>query len=116
MNWPTFLTCVLFSIALMVLFILINYPYYKMSYGPRAPIIIRRTILLNSLAIAIGWGPTVYFWPDFSRRYLLPAACIIGSLGCVSSRFIYHEIVPEELGRTLLELLERKREREIKDR
>jgi hypothetical protein len=30
----------------------------------------------------------------------------------VGSRFIYHEIVPEELGKTLLQLLERKRSEE----
>jgi CDP-diglyceride synthetase len=109
MDLKVFSTCVAFSVALMILFILINYPYYKMSYGAKARGVILRTVLLNILAICIGWTPVVYFWPDFSKSYLLPAACVVGALGCVGSRFIYHEIVPEELGKTLLQLLERKR-------
>ena len=112
MNLKVFSICVIFSVALMILFILINYPYYRMSYGAKAKGIILRTVSLNILAICIGWTPVVYFWPGFSIKYLLPAACVIGALGCVGSRFIYHEIVPEELGKTLLQLLERKRSEE----
>ncbi|MGE5445073.1 MAG: hypothetical protein ACM3SR_10810 [Ignavibacteriales bacterium] len=112
MNLKVFSICVIFSVALMVLFILINYAYYKMSYGAKAKGIILRTVLLNILAICIGWTPVVYFWPAFSIKYMLPAACVIGALGCVGSRFIYHEIVPEELGKTLLQLLERRRSEE----
>lgn len=93
----------------MILFVLINYPYYKMIYGSRARAIIQRTILLNALAICIGWIPVVKFWPEFSSKFLLSAAGIIGALACASSRFIYREVIPEELGKTLLELLERKR-------
>src|ERR1700737_3364462 len=107
MNLKVFSICVIFSVALMILFILINYPYYDMSYGAKAKGIILRTLSLNIMAIAIGWIPVVYFWPGFSQKYLLPAACAVGALGCVGSRFIYHEIVPEELGKTLLQLLER---------
>lgn len=93
----------------MVLFVLINYPYYKMSYGERAFRIVIRTILLNTLAILIGWGPVVFFWPEVSLKYLLPLASIIGALGCVGSRFIYPEIVPKELAKTLMQFLDKKR-------
>jgi hypothetical protein len=100
--------CVIFSEALMILFIMINYPYYKISYGEKAGRIVGRTILLNSLAIIIGWGPAVYFWPDFSQKFLLPAACILGALGCVASRFIYQEIIPKELAETIIQIIKNK--------
>ena len=112
MDFQVFLICVSFSIVLMLLFVLINYPYYSLSYGSRSRSIILRTVLLNTAAIAVGWIPAVNFWPDFSKTVLLPAVCAIGTLSCVGSRFIYHEIVPEELGKTLLRIIERKREQE----
>ena len=102
----TFLICVSVSVALMLLFLMINFPYYRLTYGKRASRIVFRTFLLNSAAIVLGWAPVVYFWPVFSLRYLLPFASIIGALGCVGSRFIYHELIPEELARSLLDLLE----------
>ena len=103
-----FLLCTAVSIVLMVLFVLINYPYYKITYGEKANSIIVRTLGLNSAAIFIGWAPVVYFWPGFSLKYLLPFASIIGALGCVGSRFIYHELIPEELARKLLEMVEKR--------
>ncbi|MDG5816071.1 hypothetical protein QA601_13340 [Chitinispirillales bacterium ANBcel5] len=103
-----FAICVSVSIVLMVLFVFINHPYYKLTYGQKASRIITRTLLLNSAALLIGWAPVVHFWPTFSLRYLLPFASIIGALGCVGSRFIYHELIPEELARRLLELVEEK--------
>jgi hypothetical protein len=33
---------------------------------------------------------------------------LIGALGCVGSRFLYHEIIPEELAKKLLELIQEK--------
>lgn len=108
MDLRTYLLCILFSIILMVLFVLINYPYYKNSYGIRTNGIILRTVLLNCMAILIGWAPVVHFWPEFSLKFLLPFTCIIGALGCVGSRFIYHEIVPEELAKRLIEIIEKK--------
>ncbi|MBM3241524.1 hypothetical protein FJZ31_35020 [Candidatus Poribacteria bacterium] len=108
MNFKVYLECVAFSVGLMALFVLINFPYYKMSYGEKTKQTILRTIILNCVAILIGWGPVVYYWSNFSLKFLLPAACILGALGCVGSRFIYHEILPKELAETMIELLERK--------
>jgi hypothetical protein len=107
-NFKTFFLCISFSIALMVLFVLINSSYYKLCYGSQARRIITRTILLNTLAIVIAWLPVVYFWQEFSMKILLPFACIVGGLGCVGSRFLYHEIVPEELAKKLVEMIEKK--------
>jgi len=106
LNVKVYLLCIGFSIVLMVLFILINYPYYQTSYGKRTKEIVLRTVVLNSLAIFVGWAPVVYLWPTFSYKFLLPFTCILGALGCVGSRFIYHEIVPEELAKRLIELIE----------
>ncbi|MCU7500477.1 MAG: hypothetical protein HF300_13505 [Ignavibacteria bacterium] len=103
-----YLICVAFTTALMVLFVFINFPYYKITYGIRAGKIAIRTVFLNTLAIFIGWAPVVYFWPEFSLKYLLPFACTLGALGCVGSRFLYTEIIPEELAKTMLEIIERK--------
>jgi hypothetical protein len=100
--------CVLFSSALMLLFVFVNYPYYKNSYGNKTRTIVYRTVLLNLCAILIGWVPVVHFWPQFSFKFLLPFACIAGALGCVGSRFIYHEIIPEELAKRLVEIIESK--------
>ncbi len=108
MDYGVYSLSVSFSTALMVLFVFINYPYYKLSHGDKAQQIVIRTILLNSLAILIGWGPAVYFWPNASQKFLLPAAAILGALGCVGSRFIYPEIVPRELAKAMIELMERK--------
>jgi hypothetical protein len=107
MNFKELFICVAFSFFLMVLFILINLPYYRITYGDKAIRIVMRTILLNSLAIVISWIPVVHFWPEFSLRILLPFICTIGGLGCVGSRFIYHEIVPETLAKSILETVER---------
>ncbi|MCU7491822.1 MAG: hypothetical protein HF312_19720 [Ignavibacteria bacterium] len=103
-----YLICVAFTTALMVLFVFINFPYYKITYGIRAGKIAIRTVFLNTLAIFIGWAPVVYFWPEFSLKYLLPFACTLGALGCVGSRFLYTKIIPEELAKTMLEIIERK--------
>jgi hypothetical protein len=107
MHIGTFLICSGITIVLMVLFVFINFPYYRMTYGERAHSIVLRTILLNATAILIAWGPMVYFWPTFSLKYMLPFACVLGALGCVGSRFIYHEIVPEELAKKMIEIVER---------
>ncbi|MGE5350602.1 MAG: hypothetical protein ACM3P0_00865 [Acidobacteriota bacterium] len=108
MEIKTYLICVAFTVALMVLFVLINFPYYKITYGSRAGKIAIRTVSLNTLAILIGWAPVVYFWPEFSLKYLLPFACTLGALGCVGSRFLYTEIIPEELAKTMIEIIERR--------
>ncbi|MCU7495490.1 MAG: hypothetical protein HF314_17840 [Ignavibacteria bacterium] len=108
MDVKTYLICVAFTVALMVLFVFINFPYYRITYGSRAGRIAIRTILLNTLAIFIGWAPVVYFWAEFSLKYLLPFACTLGALGCVGSRFLYTEIIPEELAKTMLEIIERR--------
>jgi hypothetical protein len=108
LNFKTFFVCISFSIALMVLFVLINSSYYKLCYGAKARTIITRTILLNTLAIVIAWLPMVYFWQEFSMKILLPVACIVGGLGCVGSRFLYHEIVPDELAKKLVEFMEKR--------
>ncbi|MGE5681340.1 MAG: hypothetical protein ACM34K_10725 [Bacillota bacterium] len=108
MDIKTYLICAAFTAALMVLFVFINFPYYKITYGAKAKKIVVRTILLNTLAILIGWAPVVYFWAEFSLKYLLPFACTLGALGCVGSRFLYTEIIPEELAKTILEIIERR--------
>ncbi|MFW5774889.1 MAG: hypothetical protein ACOCW2_01250 [Chitinivibrionales bacterium] len=110
-----FVICVLFSTALMILFVLINIPYYRMCYGQKTTSIVMRTIGLNFLAILLGWFPVIYLWPQFSRQILLPLAGIVGALGCVGSRFIYHEIIPEELAKRLIELVEQKKMGEKQD-
>jgi hypothetical protein len=114
MDIKVYSICVFFTEALMILFVFINFPYYKISYGRKAKKIMTRTIVLNTLALLIGWGPAVYFWPEFSQKYLLPAACILGALGCVGSRFIYQEIIPDELAETIIDLIERKKKEEGK--
>lgn len=108
MDLRIYLICVAFTVALMVLFVFINFPYYRITYGSKAGRIATRTIFLNTLAIFIGWAPVVYFWPEFSLKYLLPFACTLGALGCVGSRFLYTEIIPEELAKTMLEIIERR--------
>ncbi|MGE5402218.1 MAG: hypothetical protein ACM3S2_17605 [Ignavibacteriales bacterium] len=110
MDIKTYLICVAFTVVLMILFVFINFPYYKITYGTRARRIVTRTIFLNALAILIGWAPVVYFWPEFSLKYLLPFACTLGALGCVGSRFLYTEIIPDELAKTMIELIERKKD------
>jgi hypothetical protein len=115
MDFKIYLECVAFSVGLMVLFVLINFPYYKMSYGEKTKQTVIRTIILNFIAILIGWGPVVYFWANFSLKFLLPTTCILGALGCVGSRFIYHEIIPKELAKTMIELLDRKMREERED-
>jgi hypothetical protein len=91
----------------MLIFLAINYPYYKMAYGARTKSILTRTILLNMLAIAIGWAPLVVLWPEFAKKYALPCAAALGAIGGVGSRFIYPEIVPDELAKALLRVIER---------
>lgn len=108
MDIKTYLTCVAFTVALMILFVFINFPYYKITYGTKSRQIVLRTIILNTLAILIGWAPVVYFWAEFSLKYLLPFACTLGALGCVGSRFLYTEIIPEELAKTIIEIIERR--------
>jgi len=105
----TYGICLIFSEFLMVLFVAINFPYYKVSYGEKATSIVIRTLLLNTIAIAVAWVPVVYYWPLFSKKFLLPFTCIIGALGSVGSRFIYHEIIPDELAKRILEVIERKK-------
>jgi hypothetical protein len=107
-HFKIYFICTLFSAALMALFVFINLPYYKSCYGGKTTPIVLRTLLLNTAAICIGWAPVVYLWPSFSLKFLLPFACILGALGCVGSRFIYNEILPEELARRLIELIEQK--------
>ena len=92
----------------MVLFVSINASYYRLCYGEKARKIIVRTLILNTIAIVIAWIPVVYFWQEFSMKILLPFACIVGGLGCVGSRFLYHEIVPEELAKKLIEMMEKR--------
>ncbi len=91
----------------MLIFVAINYPYYRMAYGHRTRAILTRTIVLNTLAIAIGWAPLVVLWPEFSRKFALPAAAALGAIGGVGSRFIYPEIVPEELAKALVRLIDK---------
>ena len=106
MDIKLFLLCFGVSTVLMLIFVAINYPYYRMAYGDRTKVILTRTILLNTLAIAIGWAPLVVLWPEFSKKIALPLASALGALGGVGSRFIYPEIIPEELARTLVQLIE----------
>ena len=108
MNVGLFLLCFGVSTALMLIFVAINYPYYQMSYGDRTKAILTRTVLLNTLAIAIGWAPMVILWPEFSKKFVLPAASILGALGGLGSRFIYPEIIPQALAKTLVRLMEEK--------
>jgi hypothetical protein len=96
----------------MSLFILINYPYYSITYGKNTNKIIVRTFLLNSVAILIGWFPVVFYWPNFSQKFLLPAICVIGALGCVGSRFLYQELIPEELAKVLIEYIDKNHPKE----
>jgi len=100
--------CVGLSFVLMFLFVLINYPYYKITYGDLAIKIAIRAISLNLLAIAVGWGPLVYFWPKAALTVILPAGCVIGAIACVGSRFVYTEIVPEALVKAMVENIEKK--------
>jgi hypothetical protein len=108
MDFKTFFICVFFSLLLMALFVFINIPYYKVTHGEKAMRIALRAIMLNSAAIVIGWSPVVFLWPQFSYKFLLPFVCALGALGCVGSRFIYHEIIPESLAQSLIEIVERK--------
>ena len=107
MNITLFLLCFGVSTVLMLIFVAINYHYYSMAYGDRTRAIVTRTVLLNTLAIAVGWAPLVVLWPEFSKNYVLPFASALGALGGVGSRFIYPEIIPEELAKTLVRLIER---------
>jgi hypothetical protein len=108
MNYQHLIICIGFSVVLMVLFVLINFPYYKLTYGEKTNKTVIRTVLLNSLAIIISWLPVMYFWPEFSYTILLPFVCVVAGLGCVGSRFIYHEIIPETLAKSIIEIVERK--------
>lgn len=108
MDYQIYFYCIALSIVLMILFVLINFPYYRISYGAQSKSIVFRTVLLNSLAIVIGWGPVVAFWPDVSLKVLFPVTGIVGALGCVGSRFIYTEIIPRELAESMIEIIERK--------
>ncbi|UCH85038.1 MAG: hypothetical protein JSW50_04940 [Candidatus Latescibacterota bacterium] len=107
MDIKLFFLCFGVSTVLMLIFVAINYPYYRMAYGDRTKAILTRTILLNTLAIAIGWAPVVVLWPEFSKKFALPCASALGAIGGVGSRFIYPEIVPEELAKALVKLIER---------
>ncbi|MEJ2719631.1 MAG: hypothetical protein P8181_00640 [bacterium] len=107
MDVNRFLLCFSVSTLLMLIFVAINYQYYRMAYGDRTRAIVTRTILLNTLAIAIGWAPLVALWPEFSKKFALPAASALGAIGCVGSRFIYPQIVPEELARSVVQLIEK---------
>ena len=107
MHVKTLSICILFSLLLMILFVLINYPYYKITHGDNVRRILARTILLNSIAIIVGWLPAVYFWPEFSLKFLLPFTCAVAAFACVGSRFIYQEIVPENLAKSIIEIIER---------
>ena len=102
-----FFLCFGVSTVLILIFVAINYPYYRMAYGARTRGILTRTVLLNMLAIAIGWAPLVVLWPEFAMKYALPCAAALGAIGGVGSRFIYPEIVPDELAKALVRLIER---------
>ncbi|KMQ50146.1 hypothetical protein CHISP_2916 [Chitinispirillum alkaliphilum] len=104
----SYLICCLFSIVLMVLFVLVNYNYYQNISGGQVKKTLIRTIALNTVAIMVGWGPVAYLWPRFSLTVLLPVIGVVGALGCVGSRFIYPEIVPEALAQKLTEYIEKK--------
>ena len=106
-NFRVYAICSFFSIVLMILFVFINYPYYKSISGGQTKITILKTLLLNATAILIAWGPVVYLWSDFSIKFLLPFACIIGAFGCIGSRFIYPEIVPDALAKKIIEYIEK---------
>jgi len=99
--------CVGLSAVLMCLFVLINYPYYKITYGSQSIPIVIRAIILNIVAIAVGWSPTVYFWPNAALTVILPAGCVIGAFACVGSRFVYTEIVPEALVKAIVDKIEK---------
>lgn len=100
--YKTFIICFSPSFLLMLIFVLVNLPYYKRVYGSKLVSNLIRTILLNTVAIIIGWFPVVYLWSKFSIQFLLPASCIFGAIAVVGSRFIYHEFVPENLVKELL--------------
>ncbi len=104
----SYLICSLFSIVLMILFVFVNYTYYKNISGNRVTKTLVRTISINTVAILIGWGPVTYLWPKFSITILLPFVCLIGAIGCVGSRFVYPEIVPEALAQKITEHIEAK--------
>jgi hypothetical protein len=107
-DFNVYAVCVGLSVVLMCLFVLINYPYYKITYGSQSIHIVTRAIFLNILAIAVGWGPVVYFWPEAALTVILPAGCVIGAFACVGSRFVYTEIVPEALVKAIVENIEKK--------
>lgn len=81
-------------------------------YGGKARNFLIRTISLNTLAILIGWFPVLYFWPDFSVKYLMTTSCVFSALACVGSRFIYSEIVPEQLAEQIVKLIQEKVQKE----
>lgn len=116
MDLNSYFICILPSIALMVLFVFINLSYYQIMYGKKIKAFLIRTIFLNTLAILIGWFPVVYFWADFSVKYLLSGSCIFGALGCVGSRFIYSEVVPAQLAEQVAKLIREKVEKENKEK
>ncbi len=116
MDLSSYFICILPSIALMVLFVFINLSYYQIMYGKKIKAFLIRTIFLNTLAILIGWFPVVYFWADFSVKYLLPGSCIFGALGCVGSRFIYSEVVPAQLAEQVAKLIREKVEKESEEK
>ena len=105
MNFKAYFVCIGPSIVLMILFVFINISYYQIMYGVKTRDFLIRTISLNILAILVGWFPVLYFWPDFSVKYLMPTSCVFGALACVGSRFIYSEIVPEQLAEQIVKLI-----------
>ncbi len=115
-NIEIYSVCSGLSIILMVLFVLINLPYYQTIYGNKTRKIVLRTIILNCLAIFVGWLPVVYLWPEFSKKFLLPSAGILGALGSVGSRFIYQQIVPDELAKKIAEIIARKTDENSNDK
>jgi len=79
-----------------------------MIYGKKIKVFLIRTISLNILAILIGWFPVVFFWPELSLKYLMPASCVFGAIACVGSRFIYSEIIPDQLAEQILKIIKEK--------
>ena len=112
MNLRAYCVCIGPSIVLMILFVFINISYYQIMYGVKTRNFLTRTISLNTLAILIGWFPVLYFWPDFSVKYLMPTSYVFGALACVGSRFIYSEIVPEQLAEQIVKLIREKAQKE----
>tara|TARA_B100000315_G_C14329418_1_gene474576 strand:- start:215 stop:565 length:351 start_codon:yes stop_codon:yes gene_type:complete len=103
----SYLICIGPSIALMMLFVSVNISYYQVMYGKKMYRYLARTVLLNTLAILIGWFPMVLFWTELAVKTVMPISCIFGAIACVGSRFIYTEIIPSQLAEQIVKLIKR---------